>query len=331
MKFHKLYRNLAAAIFTFICCTTVHAWDSSKGHLSFEPFFSYQYGKIGEYLYVKDMPNQDYRKLSYLEWEEQPVWLYGLNMDARYSHLYLGLSFSSAIPYSCGKMHDSDWLNTNDHGMNTNYSVSNNSIHNYIDVSGKFGFMFRPEEKFRIMPMAEIGYYNLTFKAKGAEGWYGDASSTKLGYDVSWNSPYAEHFYISNSENVIEYNQYSLYTFLGCRLVLIPINRLEFDMDVAVSPYSYVVSIDKHLLRSIKFKDELDAYFKTFKGRISAYYIFNDIISAGLSLGGTYTLMELGKTAVSYGKAKYSNVANEKGGVDRQTFNATFSVRISVF
>ncbi len=309
----------------------VSALDSSKAHLSFEPFFSYQYGKVGEYVYARESSDKDFEKLSYLEWEEKPLWLYGLKMNASYRHLYAGVSATSAIPAACGNMYDSDWMDRNNLGLKTNYSESDNCIHSYIDVAGTFGYIINPESKFRIMPLAEVGFYNIVFKAKGAEGWYGDKSSTGLSYDISWNDSGAKYFTVSDSDTVIEYNQVSLYTYLGCHFMIVPTDKLEFDIALAVSPYTYVRSVDNHVLRSIKFKDESDSYFKSFKGRVSAYYTINDIITAGLSVGGVYTVMNLGYSYISYSGDKYSKVENEKGGTDMQTFNVTASLKINVF
>ena len=329
----KLQKLLCTLLLAVGIPFSLVALDSSKAHLSFEPFFSYQYGKLGEYLYCQESSNSDFEKLSYLEWEEKPLWLYGLKMNASYKHLYLGVSATSAIPASCGKMYDSDWMDRNNLGLKTNFSESNNFLHSYIDVSGTFGFIVFPESVFRIMPFGEVGFYNVVFKAKGAECWYGDADSTRLGYDVSWNSPYAEHFVISKSETVIEYNHSSFYTFLGCQFMLVPTERLEFDVALAVSPYSYIYSVDHHIMRSLKFRDESDSYFKTFKGRLSAYYTINDIITAGLSFGGIYTKMDLSHSYsyVSSNSGKYNWLSNEKGTSDTQSFNVTASLRINVF
>lgn len=322
-------KYLCSFIFTVITIP-LFALDSKKAHLSFEPFFSWQYGKVGEYLHYRDTPSSDYKKISYLEWEEKPLWLYGSKINASYKHLYSSLSITSALSTACGKMYDSDWLNRSDNDLKTNYSISDNRIHSYIDLSGTFGYIFRPESNFRIIPTAEIGYYNLLFKGKGGEGWYGDVGSTKLGYDVSWNDPRAVHFTMSG--DVIEYNQYSLYTFLGCQFVIVPSNRLEFDLAFAVSPYSYIVAVDTHLLRSLKFKDEADSYFKTFKAHVSAYYSINDIFTAGLSFGGLYNMLELGNTYTSSSKkVKYARLANEKGGSDVQNINITASLKINIF
>lgn len=307
------------------------AFDSSKAHLSFEPFFSYQYGKIGEYLYARDDSASDFERISYLEWEEKPVWLYGLQMNASYKHLYVGAAVTTALPASCGKMYDSDWMDRNNLGLKTNFSESDNSLHSHIDVNGTLGFIIFPEKTFRIMPFAGVGFYNTVFKANGAECWYGDTQTTNLSSDVSWNDASAKHFYVSDSETVIEYNLHSLYTLLGCQFMLVPTERLAFDFSLSVAPYSYIVAIDNHILRSIKFKDEIDSYFRIFKGRISAYYTFNDILAAGLSVGGVYSIMNLGYSYITTNNKSYAWIVNEKGGTDIKAFNVTASLKINVF
>lgn len=332
LKFQKLHCILPLFL-SVMMPVSVAAFDSSKAHLSFEPFFSYQYGKVGEYLYAQDSSSSDFEKLSYLEWEEKPLWLYGLKMNASYKHLYLGVSATSAIPASCGKMYDSDWMERDNLGLKTNFSESDNSLHSHIDVSGTLGFIVFPESVVRIMPFGEVGFYNTVFKAHGAECWYGDSQSTGLGYNVSWNDARARHFYADKSEEVIEYNHNSLYTFLGCQFMIVPMERLEFDVAFAVSPYSYLYSVDHHILRSLKFRDESDYYFKVFKGRLSAYYTINDIITAGLSFGGIYSKLDLSHSYsyVSSNSGKYSWLVNEKGASDVKTFNVTASLKINVF
>ncbi len=326
-----LYKRIAFAVL-LAAGLLAHcgALDSSKAHLSFEPYLSCVYGNLGEYVFIKENTSSDYEKLSYLEWEEKPLWLCGFTATGGYSRFYTTVNLGIGIPASCGKMYDSDWQNASDRSMKTNYSVSDNKLVSCVRLGATAGVLFRPDAVFRIMPTAEVSYYNIEFNGMGAELWYGDSSSTGLVKNYAWDDSHAKHFTLSGK--VISYNQYAVSTFLGCTFKVVPTDKLSFDLAVAVAPYVFTFSTDTHWQRSERFRDISDLWFKQFKGSLSAHYAFNKTFAAGLSVGGIYGMLEQCDTYTSpVNKDSFVKQANTHGGTDLKEFSATVSMQINLF
>ena len=78
--------------------------ESSGWTLYLQPAFSCTIGKMNESIYS----SKGY-KCSLLEWEQKPLWNYGITVFTAFKNFGITAEFDSALPVSCGKMYDSDW------------------------------------------------------------------------------------------------------------------------------------------------------------------------------------------------------------------------------
>ena len=318
------YPAIAACLAAFCLFPCTAQRRELDFHLFFEPYFSCVYGQIDEYVYQKY--NGSWEQLSRLEWEEKPRWEYGIRVGGAYKKLNVDLHLASSFAAKSGEMRDSDWQNTADWGMKTNYSVSDNKVSSYLDFGGGIGFTFTPMEKFSITPRLEAGYTNILFKAFDGEAWYG----TSVTPYTSWDDPAAEHFTFDG--NIIDYDRWSIYTYLGLAFSFTPIERLSFDLSLAASPYTYTESTDTHHLRSLKFKDVTSSVFKHFKGSAAVRYSFNDTFSLGLSADGFLGLENKGDSYYTSKKSdSYTKFADEQGGHATKEFAVSLFLTIYVF
>ena len=325
MRAGKGVRRLCLCVVFALCLVPAFAQRKELAfHLAFEPYFACVFGQLDEYVFQKY--NGEWERLSLLEWEEKPRWEYGMRVGSSYKKVHLDLHIASSFTAPSGEMRDSDWQNMSDWSMKTNYSVSDNKISSYLNFGGSVGFAFSPWEKMTLMPLFEVGYSNLLFKAYGGEAWYG-TNTTPF---CSWDSPNAVHSTFEG--NIIDYDRWSIYTYLGMVCSFMPIDRLALDFFLGASPYTYAESMDIHHLRSLRFKDITNSVFKHFKGNATVRYSFNDVFTLGLSLDGYLVTQDRGDTWYSTKKSNsFKKIEDEQGGIAAREAAVSLFLRMYVF
>ncbi len=245
---------------------------------SVTPAISTSFGKYGEYVYSWTGKSV----VSYLEWQQLPLYKFGLQADFTYNNFLISSNFFYGLSLKCGTMYDSDWGSK---GVKTTYSISDNyAIRNYdfsLNLSYKINF-----DHFSLIPEISYSYYYDYFQSSNGEGWYGSENYSKNGKEVSWDSPYARHY---TKLSRIELKRESSYFFIGlsCK---IPIgSKVELSLGSFIAPYSYVYNSDFHRDDNGTGKDfylnsTQKIYFSRFMERINITYKINKHLSIPLNI-----------------------------------------------
>lgn len=214
---------------------------STEIKLSAEPQMGITFGKLGEYFYEKDSSG-DYKLLSFLEWEESPLATYGGSIDFFWKNLGVNLNAAGALPLRCGFMYDSDWVDLD--AVKNNYSISENTLSSYLSISAEIKYALHIKSTTVIFPYAEFMYSYKSLRARNGYGWYGQYPYSEKG-NVSWDSDDAKKFE-KGSLCGIDYERLELCTFIGLTAQQSIKQRAVFLMGIAVSPFTYVRSVDTH-------------------------------------------------------------------------------------
>lgn len=207
----------------------------SEINISFTPSLKTTLGKYGEYVYSYSGKSI----ISYLEWENMPLFKLGADAKISYKNLILGGSFFYGLPLECGKMYDSDWDN---YGVKTTYSISkNNALKNY-DFSFSLSYIIDCKYFYLIPEFSYLYYYDF-FQTSNGEGWYGRDIYSKTGKTVSWDSPDARHY---RKLSRIELQRTSKFYFIGLNGQINLGKYFELTLGTFLSPYAYVYNSDLH-------------------------------------------------------------------------------------
>lgn len=329
MKNKKLY---AVAFLVFSSFAALYAKEHEY-HLSVEPYLDCLWGVQEEYVLVDNTSNAD-GVLSYLEWEEKPVWIYGYRARFCRDGFAAQLQMASAIPRECGTMYDSDWLNYD--SKKTNYSESDNNLDSYFQASLKLCYDFKLGDYFTLGPAVEAGYRSIKFTAENLESWYGDESPAGSGIYLPYNTASAKYMKTGKHE-VLDYRKNSFYTFIGFSLGANFKDRFHLLLSGAVSPYSTSESVDNHFKNNngigTDYKDIVNSVFKTFKGDFTASVDCNDTFTVCFNVGGLYSRLASGK---SYYKSRgdgssYKLSTDSDSGMAEHSFHMGLGLKIYIF
>ena len=300
----------------FLTNAQIFKSPSKDFSLSVEPVIGFTYGSLGEYIYAQNSSGAEV-EYSYLEWEEKPLWQYGVTMCAAYKRFGATVSFDRAVSARCGNMYDSDWLGYSD--VKTNYSVSENTAVENMNVNIALQYEFRPDEKLYITPVVEASYAYNSFEARNGYGWYGDATNSSSGTNVSWNDS-AAHYYRSLCG--IDYSRQTFYTFLGGKITCLFTPGISLCLGAFVSPYTYTYAADTHYANTAMTEGNnyhyyQDIFFKRSKLCASVSFKINSYAEAevaasylfgGIGKGDIYSDIDTGKMVLRSKQASGSSV-----------------------
>lgn len=250
---------------------------------------------LNEFVYHKNSKTGEEYYLSLLNWNLKNSMYSGLNVDASYKAFHINAGFKAFFPNNFGSMDDSDWqqdsgYHTGNSSLKTN--LSEHDINFYqgfnIDISARFNFS--PCTGLTLSPLAGFSYETYSMIAKNGYGYYGYALSANnpsyYGYDD------IPHRYITDfsGHNVIKLEREDYYTWIGIGIGYItPNQKLQFALDLNVSPWVYIVSRDTHLERSLYFIDFGGQAFSAFKASLFIQYNFNSIGAIKFTANGLFT------------------------------------------
>ncbi|MCR5607411.1 MAG: hypothetical protein K6F69_11425 [Treponema sp.] len=322
---------LSVFIFSFVLSSLALAEsleDEKNWIFTVEPFFGITYGQMGEHLYSKDSSGE-YKQVSYLEWEEKPLFLLGANLGIKYKRFSINPSVSFAIPASCGNMYDSDWIELTD--LKTNYSISENTVYSYLKLNLQFAFEFKPLETFSVIPITEIQYSYASFNAANGYGWYGDYQHSSTGTNVSYSSPYAK-YYEEGSLCELDYKRYEIAAFAGFTLKFTPLEKWIFTVSAEASPIAYTMAFDTHYQNAAKtasndYLDIILSYFAEYKLSTSAYFILTKHSSLGVNVSGYISKETQGYTYKKSSSEKYAKISNQLGGTSEKNIQLAISYK----
>lgn len=315
----------------------------SEFSFSVEPFFGMKWGNLDELVYQKDS-NGEYYKLSELNWQIKNMALLGANAGIGYKRLKGKLHFSALIPASSGIMKDSDWLDSSDTSMKTNFSKSENEIEQAFEISAQISLEFNPIYPLKIAPVFGIGYKTISFKARNGEGWYGNGISNErangtIGNNVSWDDPNAI-YYEPGKLFGLDYKREAKQIFAGFALEFEPIPIIRVCQTMLISPYTYTVSYDTHYTNQAStsgtdYADEVFFVFSRLKSATAVYYVLNERFEFGFEISAFYAFEQSGDSfQKSHSSKRYTNITNQsgaKGGAGAWEVEASLSCRIIIF
>ncbi len=302
-------------------------------HLSLEPRIGMTYGALGEYLYMAKSDGS-WKKNSYLEWEEKPLWTLGMGISGGYKGFHAQTYFDAALPLRSGNMMDSDWKLDASPDVKTNYSIHENTSAANIRTGLTIAYDFLPLEWLVISPMAEGTYIYRSFEARNGEGWYGDT--------VSWDDPSAKHYpgtyngtkYILGA---IDYRHHTFQLFTGLQFTFLLGKKLCFGLGLFVSPYAYVYAEDRHYTNKARttgryYVYKAHSHFSRYKASLFARYQVTSVLEVGLSLDAMASDIE---RADMYDEdpetEKIYKTPGYEGGFSLAEFSVKLSAKVHIF
>ena len=258
-----------AFLFSFLLfLLPLSVWSKSIDFTIF-PYTGISYGCNYEMLYASLGKEKE---VSRLEWKIEPLWTVGADISLETRHFLFTLGTEYALPLECGQMLDSDYDNFSD--LKFCYSVSELkpklTLHSHLDIL----YNFKIAESFSFMPEVSLYYFYDNYEARNGYGWYGQ--ETKTHPLVAWDDPRAK-FYDKGGLNGVDFYRHSLMTFAGMNF-LISIRRLELNLKMLLSPYSYYYTMDIHLSkkRDYHLKEIQEAFFNQQFFECDILYKIND-------------------------------------------------------
>ncbi|WP_273333518.1 omptin family outer membrane protease [Treponema porcinum] len=150
-----------------------------------EPLFGCQYGTLYEYVFANYGTSKSYRKLSQLDWEMKPIFYAGGKADILYKLFDFSFYGGGFFSTKCGETSDSDWLSDSDKDMETNYSISNNSLKRGGFCGTSFSASFPVLSWLTVSPSVSVDYEYYYFSARDGYGYYGDSKHSKSKTNVA--------------------------------------------------------------------------------------------------------------------------------------------------
>jgi hypothetical protein len=316
--------------FLIISFSSAQIFKSEHFSLSFEPYIGFTYGHLGEYIYADDTDGTE-KVLSCLEWEEKPLWQYGISVTAAFKRFGVTVSFDRALNIRCGTMYDSDWMTLTD--LKTDYSIHEQTAAENMNLTIALQYVFKPDEKLFLAPVIEAYYSYNSFEARNGYGWYGDEGNSDNGENVAWDDPSA-HYYRKLCG--IDYSRQTLYTFFGGQMTCIVTPKLSLRLGLFLSPYTYTYAADTHytnlaMTAGNHYHYYQDTFFGRFRLSASLSYRITSCIETDITVrylsgetgrGDIYSDIDTGKMTLR---------PKQAGGSSAEEFTLSIGCRIFLF
>jgi hypothetical protein len=329
-------KNIRIVLFIVLCTSTLprsyaEGKSSAAFHIWVEPLCGVRWGSLGEYVYAPDYTGS-YVKLSYLQWEEKPVWYYGGKIGASLKNITLTGYATGTVPAACGSMKDSDWQNYyyGDTSTKTNYSISDNELVSGIQAGGVLSYSFHPSMNLSVSPVVSFDFDYTSMSAANGTGWYGNEQGS--GY-AAWDST-NRTIYDFTGETVCSYRRYTYTGWLGCKASYTFSNRWQFGLSGSVSPYMYMYSFDHHFLNTetgdgTYYMDIMSGWFSGIKGEVHTQFTVTPWCFFLFSVSGTACGPIYGKDYYSYtNDGSWTLVQDCKAAADAVYCQAAASIKM---
>lgn len=274
----------------FLVCAGLFAEKDSG--FSISPFAGIRFGQQDEFVYSKAANGKEYT-LSELNWEQKPMYLYGVEGQFRKKSFHLSFTTESALCTRTGLVIDKDWMNvsnkycTNEpsYFIQTNLSETQNFLESYFRAEGGISFDVIKNERIIFSPSVKIEYEYSRFVTR--KGWL--SYSTKDG-SGNFYSVEAKDFYESNGfygpyalgkkigladKNSMRLERNVLCTWIGFNSKISPASRVNLDFSAALCPYVFVFSKDFHIIRNDDFLDIMNSVLSGIKISATLNYSFS--------------------------------------------------------
>ena len=294
-------KPLFLLLFTLFClltCPNLYA-KASDFHFSVEADATLRFAEQGEYVFL-DIDSAGRRTLSYLCWEQKPLFIPEARVKGGWKNLYLSFSARTAIPTRCGSVYDSDWYNVSDFpncpdeyaNIKTHFTESDCKTNFYYGFSGELSYMFNIRDSFSFVPFAELSYTHSSFSAIGLSGSYYDTQNCieSNGYYGSYNDADGSYELYMDDDEVLTLERVIIEAWLGGRVNMGITQKLDMGFSLAVNLWTFVQSLDSHVLRNIYFLDEIEDSFGGIRAELDFAYNFSN--KSSLVFATKYTALQ---------------------------------------
>ncbi|MBQ9630266.1 MAG: omptin family outer membrane protease, partial [Treponema sp.] len=290
--------------------------EQKNFELSVSPTISTRVGTINEYVFEKNS-NGELKKLSELNWDIKPLIFFGLDFSFSWKFLSLDIYGKIANPMSTGKMEDSDWLDLND--VKNIYSIHEVNVSSAFDIGANFSYMHKSAENFFVGFSFAADFSHIALHARNGYGWYGDSYYGGKGVNVPWE----DGKFFSRLQG-IDYKRKSIFLWLGGNMKLYPHKKFSANLSFAVSPYTYIFSIDNHYGRSPGyFADVIHSSFSVCKVQLCSDFAVTENFLLALNIDWFVSNIMKGKTYAAYTNAGPWYTLDASGGASVNYFSAS--------
>lgn len=319
-------KPLFLLLFTLFClltCPNLYA-KASDFHFSVEADATLRFAEQGEYVFL-NVDSAGRRTLSYLCWEQKPLFIPEAKVKGGWKNLYLSFSARTAIPARCGSVFDSDWFNVSDFpdcpdeyaNIKTHLTESDCKTNYYYGFSGELSYMFKVADSLSFSPFAELSYTHSSFSAIGASGSYYNTNVTEAsGCYGSYNDADNSHDIEMSDGEVLSLERAVLQAWLGGRFNMEITPKLDMGFSLAVNMWTFVQSLDSHVLRDEYFLDEIEDNFGGIRAELDFTYNFSK--KSSLVFATKYTALQTmeGTAKKAYWKDAYYDEYYDCSGWD---------------
>lgn len=288
---------LLFALLYLLTCPNLYA-KASDFHFSVEADATLRFAEQGEYVFL-DVDSGGKRTLSYLCWEQKPLFIPEAKVSVGFKNLYLKGNIRAAFPTRCGSVFDSDWFNVSGFpncpdeyaNIKTHLTESDCKTNYYYGFSGELSYMFKVADSLSFSPFAELSYTHSSFSAMGASGSYYNTNVTEAsGYYGSYNDADNSHDIEMSDGEVLSLERAVLQAWLGGRFNMEITPKLDMGFSMAVNLWTFVQSLDSHLVTGVYYLDEIEDNFGGIRAELDFAYNFSK--KSSLVFATKYTALQ---------------------------------------
>ncbi|MDR2953226.1 MAG: omptin family outer membrane protease [Treponema sp.] len=226
----------------------IHQYAFSTG-----PLFGFASGQALEVVYPE---NTKAPLMSELRWDMKPLYYIGARLDIDKIEpegkpaFFSSLSFKAGIPADSGIMEDRDWLSKENSAL-THFSSHSNETSEFYWLDITAGVSLPVKTFFYIKPFLSGSWMRFSYAARDGYGKYAKETGKPQAYFPIDDDPYRFLF----SGAVIRYTQNWLIAAAGFAIGVKFPPLFTFDLSFQISPLSFCIDRDEHLLRNYTYID----------------------------------------------------------------------------
>lgn len=207
----------------------------------------------------------------------------------------------------------------------TNYSESDNALNNGMQFNCTSSWCIKlTREVFFLYPFASFEWELLDFHAQNGSGVYADAAT------LASNGGKPKE-YETGELCDIDYKRSTIFTWIGTELVICPTDRFAFAFAFAISPYTYIESLDIHDAPEGEDKrqyiDRTNGWFSAYRFSTGASFQVSERTSIVLDVKTTFTRQLKGDTYGKTGKGGFHKDTLSSARADINCVDISFGAR----
>ena len=324
MPGNRFYRKIISLFFVIFFFGKLSAFELFQ--FSIAPKYALEWGQMNEYVLYSNG-----NKLSELNWQIDSVNLLGFNATMGWEMILLEADCMWGFPKLSGSMEDSDWLNTSNYGMKTDWSKSENNVEYLGNLELRLGVNVKIFDFWYLIPYVNISYSRIKFESENGYGWYGDKKYSSDGADHYWSDPQSSYMK-TGSLCPIAYERETFNYGLGIKTRFSFFERYTFSLDFGLAIFTQINAIDKHYLTISKSSDR--AYLDKIQGVFKSFSLGTDLdvkIWKGLSAGAGFNFHFINQAVgASYSKEPGENSYKRNAGANSAASGYSYNFELFV-